>query len=152
LRPVWKDFTDKLGPALRWLRAHVGERWDDVYAEIMSRFDTRTLPGRHIVFGHLIPFVEQHTFHVDAAGILREAERLRFRSTFVEQQRDDRKARDLAGRRRVAARGSAWFWFVPTFAEGMPTGRCRQDRRLTESEAREWTALMPQVRDAFSPR
>jgi hypothetical protein len=51
----------------------------------------------------------------------------------------------------VGARGSTWFWFVPTFAERIPTGRFRQDRRLTEPEARVWNELLPEVRDAFKP-
>ena len=120
-------------------------------SEILRPFDTRTLPGRHIVFCHLIPFTKNHYFVVDDRGILRATEPFRDRSTFLARNRDAAKARAFAGRRRVGARGSTWFWFVPTCAEGMPTRRFRQDRRLTQPAASAWNELLPDVREAFKP-
>ena len=82
--PVGKAFDDKLGPVERWLRSKVGRPWSDVRSEIASRFDTRSLAGRHIVCCHLLPRTASNQderdgwrvfrrgwFHVDEAGVLR---------------------------------------------------------------------------------
>jgi hypothetical protein len=77
-----KDFArDKLSAAERWLRAQVGRPWAKVKAEIRSRFDTRSVPGRHLVFEHLLPRGDEledgwrvnrrFTFFVDRHGFLR---------------------------------------------------------------------------------
>lgn len=52
---VRKGFRDKLAPAERWLASHEGRPWLEVEGCILSRFDTRTIAGRHIVFDHLLP-------------------------------------------------------------------------------------------------
>ena len=54
-RTVWRDFSDKLGPVERWLYAQVGRPWRDVEGQILRKFDTRSLAGRHVVFDHLLP-------------------------------------------------------------------------------------------------
>jgi len=130
----------------------VGDRWDDVYSQLVRRFDTRTVPGRHVVFCHMLHFIDGYPFFVDEHGILRERLRRRWaRGSYWKVFGDENKARRFAGDRRIAARGPAWFWFVPTFANGEPTGRFRQDRRLTPAEEREWTALAPEARAALGP-
>lgn len=53
--PVCRNFRDKLGPAERWLHAQVGRPWTEVQGYILRSFDTRSIPGQHIVFGHLLP-------------------------------------------------------------------------------------------------
>jgi hypothetical protein len=81
-RRVGKDFHDKLGPAQRWLDAQVGRPWNKVYSELRTKFDSRTLAGKHIVDDHMIGMVRQfdeptrwHWAHrqlvVDRYGILR---------------------------------------------------------------------------------
>lgn len=52
--PVYPEFADKLSPIYRFLDAHVGEPWDGVRSELFDRFDTRTTPGRHVLFDHLL--------------------------------------------------------------------------------------------------
>ena len=54
-RPVRKAFHDRLAAAERWLLGHVGRPWRKVEGEILATFDTRTIAGRHVVFGHLMP-------------------------------------------------------------------------------------------------
>jgi hypothetical protein len=88
LLPVMKKtnrhLDDKLGAPERWLASHVGRPWDNVRSELFARFDTRTLAGRHIVYGHMLPWVAERPpvscsifcapkFVVDRHGILRHA-------------------------------------------------------------------------------
>lgn len=54
IRPVMKEFTDKLNPMHRWLEKQVGRPWADVRSEVFQKFDTRTTAGRHITFDHLL--------------------------------------------------------------------------------------------------
>jgi hypothetical protein len=54
IRPVRKEFTDKLNPMYRWLKKQVGRSWSDVRSEVFQTFDTRTTAGRHITFDHLL--------------------------------------------------------------------------------------------------
>lgn len=53
--PVCRSFRDKLAPVERWLHAQVGQPWMEVEGYILRCFDTRSIPGQHIVFGHLLP-------------------------------------------------------------------------------------------------
>lgn len=54
IRPVYKEFTDKLRPMQRWLAKQVGRKWADVRSEVAEKFDTRTTAGRHITYDHLL--------------------------------------------------------------------------------------------------
>jgi hypothetical protein len=75
---------DKLGAPRRWLGSQVGRPWDKVRSEMFARFDPRTLAGRHIIYGHMLPwltetrlfcFTFRPAFVVDRHGILRRAPR-----------------------------------------------------------------------------
>jgi hypothetical protein len=75
---VRREFYDKLAVPVRWLRSRCGRRWDDVFSELMARFDPRTVAGRHIVFDHMLTDIRRsgeldrgHSFEIDADGILR---------------------------------------------------------------------------------
>jgi hypothetical protein len=46
--------ADKTRPCDRFLASRAGRPWNDVVSEIVRRFDTNTLPGRHIVYEHLV--------------------------------------------------------------------------------------------------
>jgi hypothetical protein len=148
-RPVWKAFDDKLAPARRWLAAQVGRPWDKVRGEIFARFDTRTTPGRHIIFCHMLLWVEPSdparrgyypSFKVDRHGILRWEVDHRHRGTHIggpwlATSREREIAGWLAGRL-VGERGDSFFWFVLT-----PYDAFRQGTRLTESDAAFWLAI-----------
>jgi len=86
--PVFKKrnrhLDDKLGPPRRWLASQIGRPWDLVRSELFRRFDTRTTAGRHIVFDHMLHWVEtgprrsylcgcRPDFRVDRHGILRRS-------------------------------------------------------------------------------
>lgn len=58
-RKVVKDFNDKLSPMYKWLHAQVGRPWNQVKSEVVSKFDTRTTAGRHIVKDHLFGSVQE---------------------------------------------------------------------------------------------
>lgn len=87
---VRKEFSDKLASCWGWLASRAGQPWDDVYGELTSRFDTRKLSNKHIVFDHMLaevagagsvaaggaPTWQRATrFYVDDAGILRVRDR-----------------------------------------------------------------------------
>lgn len=72
----------------RWLRSQCGRPWDDVFSELVARFDARTAGGRHLVFDGVLrevgPLNEDDrsawctfTFEIDAGGVLREGPRRR---------------------------------------------------------------------------
>ena len=48
---------DRLAPLRRYVRAQVGRKWDDVYADIRAQIDTRHTVKMHIL-EHLYQFVE----------------------------------------------------------------------------------------------
>jgi hypothetical protein len=112
---VRKQFRDKLGPAMRWLRSQVGRPWDNVYADLCARFDTRTIAGRHVVHDHMLPSVRQFDdprWHhrsdlvIDAHGILREPA---FFGVSWRKLRDRAKA--WAQGRVAASTYRGWWWF-----------------------------------------
>jgi hypothetical protein len=81
---VYRWFSDKLGPAGRFLTSQVGRPWSKVRSELAARFDTRTTAGRHILFDHILPSVykgfglgRRYRFFVDSHGILRSEKRRR---------------------------------------------------------------------------
>ncbi len=118
-----RTFADKLGPAYRWLASQIGRPWSKVYAELVARFDTRTIAGRHIVHDHMLTSVRtsasnryrsRHDLIVDAHGILRAAPWMRHRSYRRYRERKLAWARAADGQQRVCAlthRG--WWWFRP---------------------------------------
>ncbi len=82
-----RHLDDKLGPPERWLASKLGRPWNKVRSELFARFDTRSLAGRHIVFGHMLIWVDDGTlgsclclrkFVVDRHGILRRAPPISF--------------------------------------------------------------------------
>lgn len=144
--PVYQAFMDKLGPALRWLRAQVGKQWNDVRSELFARFDTRTTAGRHILFDHLLAEVEdrshrffrQRDFFVDAGGCLRflhTKRPRRFRARERLPERPEVIEGWLSGRR-IATSGEHWFWFQQT-----RSGHFRQHQLLAADEVRRWLAI-----------
>lgn len=128
--PVWKDFADKLGPMNRWLGKQVGRPWDDVFSEIIKKFDSRTTAGRHIVYGHLLPSVQtnldvrypeddptvshyQNSYYVDNDKILRKKQYV-ISSWRSKQPKCDTSSLTTWLNGRVPGKvGNKWFWFVP---------------------------------------
>jgi hypothetical protein len=144
------DFADKLGPARRWLRAQAGRPWEKVWSELKLKFDPRTTAGRHLVYDHMLVWVDLEgrgswaRFTVDAHGILRAIDRgARERGRHWQLWEETDRARRWMGERRVGARGGAWFWFVPS---GRGEGAFRQDRRLDDAELAVWLAFSDEVR------
>jgi hypothetical protein len=148
-------FRDKLGPARRWLASQTGRPWDLVRGELLQRFDTRTTPGRHIVFGHVLPWVEGtdynflwREFRVDAHGLLRSLRRERYRGAPLPKPlpRPQAEVDRWLAQRRVGERGGYLFWFTLT-----PAGAFRQDRRLDDDDARLWRSLPVWFREQHMP-
>jgi hypothetical protein len=141
-----RQFDDKLGPPRRWLERQVGRPWDLVRGELFARFDVRTTPGRHIVFCHMLPWVEddelsafgpRRPFDVDAHGILR-ARPTRWNPWLPQPPlpRPERELEAWLALRRVGERGRRLFWFVPTLHGGY-----RQERELDEDDSALWRSL-----------
>lgn len=170
---VPRDFDDKLGPALRWLDQQVGKRWDDVRSELFTRFDARTLAGRHVLYGHLLEWVSAGLsdrryarLAIDVEGRL---ERLppRRQTHHVTAHRMNEQALDaIAGGRRVRALGAKLFWLVPVprpwkderQAKANRTKaarradeliRYRQDRALSHAEVERFAALCSSAREGL---
>jgi hypothetical protein len=113
---VRKEFSDKLGAAYRWLGRQVGRPWGKVEGELLAKFDARTVAGRHILFGHMLPSVgigdpEAHRwamadFIVDAHGILRTSQW--YKPTWSRLQRE---TNTWTAGRRAAPIHRGWWWF-----------------------------------------
>ena len=145
--PVYRAFSDKLGPAMRWLRSQVGRPWDKVRGELFERFDARTTAGRHILFDHLLAEVATEPgardwhysrFNVSKFGLLQYRERQRYVSTYRMPRlpEPEQVLRDWLGARRVVAHGSRLYWLVQT-----PHGAFRQQHELARDEAARFRAL-----------
>ncbi len=52
-------FDDNLGLLKKFLMTKVGQKWDEVFAELNGKLDSRSLQGLHII-GHVFDFVEIH--------------------------------------------------------------------------------------------
>lgn len=154
-RRAFRAFDDKLSPAKRWLQRQVGRPWNRVRAELLATFDTRTTAGRHIVFDHMLLWVENDhgfgrwaNFTVDRHGLLRwrnlewpgfprKPEALPLPQAKLELW--------LAGRR-VGGVGEVLFWYVPTCR-----GAYRQHHRLSLQDAQLWRSLPRWYRERNLP-
>lgn len=131
---VYKMFRDKLGPAQRWLAAQVNRPWAKVYSELRSRFDSRTIAGRHVVEDHMLdwvheygrsdrwPYYRRFEMIVDAHGILRKP--LHFARSYNALSKE---AYAWAGSRKCALSAGTWYWFTeePHGAPCMTPMSCR---------------------------
>ena len=116
-KKVHKMFRDKLGPAMRWLRAQVGRPWDKVYSDLCTELDTRTVAGRHVVHDHMLGWVRRSDdprtrggrfeLVIDAHGILREPA---YFGIGWRTLRD--RARAWAAGRVAASTYRGWWWFT----------------------------------------
>jgi hypothetical protein len=161
LHPVRRMFSDKLGPADRWLQTQVGRPWNKVMSELLQRFDTRTLAGRHVVFDHMAPRqawpndgtwrVHASRFRIDAHGFLRRASGLSSSPKggrhAVSQAVIDR-ALSWANGLKVHVHGQLLYWCEPTLKDVVADQqRYRQARRLDAEECRFFESLPAECRD-----
>ena len=155
-QPVRPDFSDKLGPAQRWLKGQVGRPWNNVRSELFERFDARTTAGRHILFCHLLEDVDVEAktyrrfcrFFVSPAGILRcrERQHRRIVSTYQWPRLPAPEAELVAwlASRRVVAQGTRLYWLLATAHGGF-----RQHHELNEADAQRFRALPAWFRERF---
>jgi hypothetical protein len=152
-RDVWyRDFADKLGPPRRWLHKQVGRLWADVYSDLKRSFDPRTTAGRHLVYDHMLRWIDRgeaswygfRELYVDNDGVLRaEPRKPRVRSDWSIVWNDRKRAEIWAAGRKIGERGSCRFWFVRADRDGL---HYRQDRRLDIDETAFWNRLHAEVR------
>ena len=160
---VYKSFADKLGPPKRWLRKQAGRPWNEVYSDLKRSFDPRTTAGRHLVYDHMLHWVDRGEtlrwrrpeLTVDSDGILRESPSARRpRSEHWCEYRERQRALEWMAGRKILDYGSVQFWAVPVERVTRPLSpkppsvdsvvvHHRQDRRLTSDEARFWQSLRP---------
>jgi hypothetical protein len=165
-RAVCRCFHDKLAPADRWMRKQVGRPWSKVEGELLKRFDTRTMAGRHVVFDHMmrrqtwlddgIWNVDCTYFFVDAKGFLRTTVP-RWRTSFQRPSYAPPSAlerlRAWAGERKVLLRADVRYWAEPTTPGAAPHDqRYRQAQRLSEEEMRFFDALADECRELITHR
>jgi hypothetical protein len=136
---VGKQFYDKLGPAQRWLDSQVGRPWNKVYSELRTKFDSRTLAGKHIVDDHMIGMVRRageptrywshRTLVVDRHGVLRKP------PEYVHSYNKLRKRADAWAAKRVCTltfRGWRWVRRIPKGTPCPPGYACsRAGERVT---------------------
>jgi hypothetical protein len=125
-RSLTPCFADKLSPIYRFLDSKVGRPWSAVRSELFQKFDTRTTPGRHVLFDHLLRDVCENSdasaearryksYAVDAEGRLvkiTSSSSLGWRRKFTRTNYHPIAAW-LEGRK-VGRRGAKLYWFVPT--------------------------------------
>ena len=57
-------FDDNLGLLKKYLMTHVGQKWDDVFAELNAKLDSRSVQGQHIIGQILILRVYTKIVHL----------------------------------------------------------------------------------------
>ncbi len=146
---------DKLNPVESYLRSRVGRKWDDVHSEIISRFDSRTIAGHHILYGHIFSHMvgywyEEHNryndFTVDEDGILTESEDWRSRYRYVSKwtSGDASALMKWVGPYLIREVGNEVFWMD----KADPIwGSRRQLRKLTREERSYWDSLHELLRE-----
>lgn len=121
-QPVYPDFADKLRPVYRFLDSHLGEPWDDVRSLVFARFDTRTTPGRHVLFDHLLREVrtgpevgyERYArWYVDENGLLQRKKEPRGTRYRAEKPIPYASIVSWLKNRKVGRCGERLVWFVP---------------------------------------
>ena len=167
---VGKDFADKRGPPKRWLRKQAGRPSNEVYSDLKRSFDPRTTAGRHLVYDHMLHWVDRGEdlrwrrpeLTVDNDGILRESpltKRQHFDGWRV--YRETQRATKWMAGRKILDYGTVQFWAVPVERAARQLSpkspkvdsvvvHHRQDRRLDDEEARFWQSLRPEVRKELS--
>ncbi len=144
---VGKWHYDRLSAAERWLAHRAGRLWRDVEGEILATFDTRSIAGQHVVFGHLLPPPWRHDperrwrvnrrieFRIDDAGLLVAEQTKRRPSPWQWRCRLERIAEGrlsctatrFVGDARVGLRAGHAYWMHPTEAAFTPVvERCRK--------------------------
>lgn len=163
-RIALRDRKRRPSEPLRWLDSHVGCEWDGVYADLVERFDTRSLGGRQVVYDGdrlWVVGVSEHSrrhaeFIVDDDNVLRRglwfpAHRFRVQILPKGKKHRSRKRVDAwADDRKVGRRGKHLYWFVPVRrgTAGLISGY-RQHVRLNGSETRFWKSLMPEMQEHY---
>jgi hypothetical protein len=117
-RPERIAQNDKLNPLKRWIRSHVGQKWDDIYSKMRKTFDFRTIPGLHVV-GHLLDYVDRPSspilrywtpeFFVDEGGVLRHQPKPK-KLKFVQGPKQSEVIKWF-GNRLVKQEGADLWWF-----------------------------------------
>ena len=141
-RKVYKNFDDKLSAIYRWLTSKVGQKWSDVYSDIVNKFDTRTTAGRHIVHDHLLSsitdtrsgrdrygyiaanietyFARSVHYFIDTDGILRKNNarsrtKYSWASRTKEYEDQLRQIGDWLSGRMIGEKGGRYYWLASNY-------------------------------------
>ncbi len=116
-------FADKLRPIYGFLDSRLGRNWDTVRSELFAKFDTRTTPGRHVLFDHLLRDVRESQevldrryarYFVDAQGRLCKDKDRDRRPRYTTPPCNLHRVAAWLGHRKVGTLGARFVWFVPT--------------------------------------
>ena len=127
---VCKDFSDKLGPVMRFLESNIGNSWNLIRSEISKKFDFNTTAGRHIIYDHLLPSVHNPgsdiinygrrfdesiyiKFFVDENGILQKNPNYKKRNFYLTNKDCDQIIDFLKDRMLIEKDNKLW-WAFPT--------------------------------------
>lgn len=155
------DQLDKLNPAWRWLSSHCGKTWDHVRSLMFKKFDVRTIPGRHVVYDHMLGSIATPTHHnsrlkdflVNENGVLVPQPFKKY--TRQKSLREYKHIRSWLKSRYIGRRNNCLYWFVPVDVVFWDRGirlnghkpAYRQDRRLTLMEENVFFALSRKARN-----
>ena len=130
-RPVvMRDQLDKLNPVKGFLHSRVGRRWDDVHSEIVKRFDSRTIAGHHILYGHVLNHMVTYwyevrpygygpspgDFVVDEEGLLTEVPLIARPRARARNELADKQKKEIVrwlDNRLIITRGENFYWANP---------------------------------------
>jgi hypothetical protein len=125
--PVYREFNDKLHPVYAFLDSRIGKSWDRTRSLIVSRFDPRSTPGRHVLYDHILnqvstggeylfPKYQYFRYFVDQQGCLQKGPP-RQRTTNSWKPRAElpvEKVLKFLKNRKVGRQGARFVWFEAT--------------------------------------
>jgi len=127
-RPVFVSFHDKLSPVYAFLDSRIGKSWNKTFAEISTKFDLRTTPGRHVTNDHMLSviafkgehqlvrrggFTPYYRYFVDQHGILRKNVRQSRVHNSPTPPFDSKRLVAWLGARKIGQQGERFVWWLP---------------------------------------
>jgi hypothetical protein len=117
----YREFNDCLSPLRKFIEAHVGQPWNDVWSKLCSMADRGNIRGWHFL-DHAKAMLFNATgakesywgLYIDDEGILRDKPIKRHnRSNFKKEREMEHLYYRWWGDRRVRMIGTIYFWFDP---------------------------------------
>lgn len=124
VRVVIKNFNDRLAPLDRKLEQSIGRKWDDVWSELNKEFDSRTIKGWHLLYGHVLPLFNPRYFSfykeyiLDENGIIckNNNDYLQWKKELIEKRlwfkQNSKNLITWVGNKKIRYVDGVLYWFV----------------------------------------